>query len=277
MGRTANGASAPPTGDCGAVTRIDTLPPILREASGIAVSHARPDILWVHNDSNNPFVIVALDTLGRVRGRVRIDTTRASIDWEDIAVARCGDADCIYLADIGDNYSGRDAVSILRFGEPDPGSDSVATPDVFPFRFPDGPRDAEAMFILPGERVFIITKGRSAAAALYAYPGSLRSDTVTLTHVRDLTAGIAQFPNMVTGAAASPDGQIVAVRTYSFLRLYTPATGGDLTPVGDSIPLRDAHEFQGEGVSVAPDRRIFLVGEKGFDTVPPPLSVIRCR
>jgi hypothetical protein len=291
-----NGGVSLETASCDDIVRIDSLPSVLREASGIDASTAHAGVLWVHNDGSNAPLIFALDTLAHLRGRVRIDSPFRNMDWEDIAVANCGDHDCIYIADIGDNRSTRPFVRVLRIDEPDPAKDSVARPVAFPFRYPDGPHDAEAIFVLPGERLFVITKGRNAPVALFRYPGKLRADTVTLTHVRDFTPGLVQIPGMVTGADAASDGSRVVVRTYSFLYTYTPSgtdrDGGDgrdgrdgrgsaaddlraIPP--DSLSLAGAHEFQGEGVALRDDGRIFLVAEQGFDTVAPPLSSLFCH
>jgi hypothetical protein len=262
--------------ECSNIATVDTLPASLREASGIAASRHYDGILWAHNDSDNPLTITALDTLARAIRTIRINTPYTDSDWEDIAVSRCGDVDCIYLADIGDNYATRSVVRILRFAEPDPTRDSVATPTAFPFRFPDGRHDAEAVVVLPGERIFVITKGRNAPVALFRYPGALRDDTVVLLHVRDFSTGIVQLPEMVTGASASADGRIVAVRTYSFLQLFTPHDSTDLVAAGHRISLAAADEFQGEGVTIASHNRLFLLGEKGLDTLAPRLSRLVC-
>jgi hypothetical protein len=270
---------------CDSISRVDSLPTSLREASGLTASRHYEGVLWSHNDSDNPLVITAIDTLARVLSTVRIDVDLERSDWEDIAIASCANPqhDCLYLADIGDNYADRPAVRILRFQEPAPISptappDSVASPQVFPFRYPDSPHDAEAIFILPGEQLYVITKGRNAPVALYHYPGTLRPDTVTLERVRNLTTGIVQFPDMVTGASVSADGRTLAVRTYSYMRLYTIAGADSLLRRPDrTIPLDAAHEFQGEGVAMASRNRIFLVGEKGFDTIPPSLIRLSCH
>src|SRR5690606_13009846 len=87
-------------------------------------------------------------------------------DLEDIAISDCDGKDCLYVADIGDNAARRPFVRILRFPEPDPDQVDSVTAEIFPMRYPGGPRDAEAIFVLPGERLFVITKGRSAAVAL---------------------------------------------------------------------------------------------------------------
>src|SRR4051812_16033256 len=57
---------------CDSITRVDSLPSVLKEASGIAESRQQPGLLWVHNDGENPLVIFALDTLAHIRAHLRI-------------------------------------------------------------------------------------------------------------------------------------------------------------------------------------------------------------
>lgn len=263
---------------CGDFVHVATLPHDLDEASAIAWSHARPGLLWANNDSNNPDILFALDTLGRAVSRVRLATRFSDRDLEDIAVAQCGDRDCLYIADIGDNYARRPFLRILRFEEPASPADSVASPHVFPFRYPDGGHDAEAMFVLPGERIFVITKGRNAPVALFRYPGALRPDTVTLEHVQNLSPGLAQFPDMVTGASASPDGRLIAVRTYAWLRLFALSDDGRLVPdPPTAISLAAAREAQGEGITIDDRGHVFLVSERGPNGAPAPIWKLRCQ
>ncbi|MEO5511399.1 MAG: hypothetical protein ABIV28_06980 [Longimicrobiales bacterium] len=261
--------------------RVATLPSVLSEASGVTASHAYPGILWAHNDGDTDYIgptIVAIDTLGSLHGSIRIAGLPRDSDREDIAIAPCGGRDCIYVADIGDNAGRRPAVRILRFPEPDPDVDSdVAQPDVFIARYPDRAHDAEAFFILPGERAFIITKGRDGPVALYAYPAPLRADTVTLTHVQDLSTGLVQLPSMVTGASAAVDGRFIAVRTYSFVRRFAPGAGDSLHAVADSIPLAALREPQGEGVALTSSGTLFFVSENGFANAAPPLGRMTCH
>jgi hypothetical protein len=270
---------------CSAPLRVDTLPAVLSEASGVAASRSHYGTLWVHNDAGSDADLFAIDTLAHLRAAVRINLPSVSgMDFEDIAIAPCGEgkaerADCIYLADIGDNYAQRDFIRVLRFPEPDPAADTLtAEPVIFAMRYPTRSHDAEAIFILPGGRLFVVTKGRNAPVALFAYPGALRADTVTLRHVQDFTPGIVQFPEMVTAAAASADGSRVAIRTYAYLHFYRPGTGDSLISLQpDTIPLAGAGEFQGEGLALTPDGNVFLVGERSLDRTPPPLSRLTCR
>lgn len=253
---------------------IAALPDNVREASGLVISRRTADLLWVHDDGEAN-TLVAIDTAGHERGRVRVDA--GITDWEDLSIARCNDLDCLYIADIGNNLRARDEGIIYRIAEPDP-DDTVTPPaDAFRFRYPDDPQDAEAMFVMPGERVFVITKGRSGPVAVYRYPGALRDETVTLEHVQALTPGIVQFPDMVTGAAATPDGSIIAVRTYSWLQLYRMA-GDTLAPALPApVDLTGLGEPQGEAVDVRADGTFFLASERGLARTSAPLSRLKCR
>jgi hypothetical protein len=91
----------------------------------------------------------------------------------------------------------------------------------FPIRYPDGPQDAEALFVLPDTTVYIISKGRNGPITVYRYPPPLRAgERVLLEPVQQLSPGLVQLPDLVTGAAATPDGRTIAVRTYTHLQLY---------------------------------------------------------
>ena len=71
--------------------------PAVPEASGVAQAAGA---LWTHNDSGAP-VLFRIDSDRRVTPVVV--TGAAVIDWEDIAAGSCGGAECLYIADIGDN------------------------------------------------------------------------------------------------------------------------------------------------------------------------------
>ncbi|HEY0303482.1 MAG TPA: hypothetical protein VGC44_00845, partial [Longimicrobiales bacterium] len=200
------GDDAPPEqGDapqCTEAHNIASLPPVLREASGVAASIRHPGILWVHNDSGEP-VVFAIDTMGNVRGRIMLPVGNG--DWEDSEVAHCGEGSCIYLGAIGDNRQARQDRAILRFPEPDITATATVRPVAFRYRVPGGAQDMEALFVLPGERMFVITKGRSGPVTLFSFPDPPSTDDVnTLAPVQQLTAGLVQLPDMVTGAGATP-------------------------------------------------------------------------
>jgi hypothetical protein len=242
----------------------------LTEASGIAVSLDHPGVLWTHADSRS--VLFAADFEGNVLARYRIRPR--VVDWEDLALAPCpGGGSCLYLADLGDNYEERTSLQILRLPEPDPTSvdplgdrETVSTTlqaDVFPVRLPDGPRDIEALLVLPGERILAVTKGRNAAVTVYRYPGELRPDTVTLEEVQRLSSGPRILPRQVTGGAVSPERAIAVLRTYESLRFYQ-VQADTLIPLDDGlVNLRPIGEAQGEGVGLGLGGSVFLSSEAG--------------
>ena len=143
---------------CDNARRLGVLPSALREASGIAISRRHPGILWVHNDSGDP-EIFAIDTAGNVRARIT-SAERHNHDWEDIAIGSCPQGDCLYIGAIGDNRQNRTDREILRLPEPALTARTARVSERFRYQL-DPAQDAEAFFVLPDERIYVITKGRS--------------------------------------------------------------------------------------------------------------------
>jgi hypothetical protein len=264
---------------CTDAARVATLPAQLQEASGITFSRRFDDVLWVHNDSEGSPALYAIAFDGSLRAEIDVPGVRAQYDWEAIASGPCPAGDCLYIGDIGDNLHDREDRAILRLAEPDPADGAVHGVERFPIRYPDGPQDAEALFVLPDTTVYIISKGRNGPITVYRYPPPLRAgERVLLEPVQQLSPGLVQLPDLVTGAAATPDGRIVAVRTYTHLQLYRleADTLRALWP-GRGIDLAPLAEPQGEGVAIAADGTVYLVSETGLERRPPPLSRLRCR
>ncbi|CAN5636884.1 hypothetical protein BH23GEM9_BH23GEM9_06230 [soil metagenome] len=264
---------------CTNAIRIATLPPQLDEASGIAASRVYSDIFWVHNDSEGSPALYAVDRQGNLIAELDLNDAGSQFDWEDIATGPCPAGSCVYIGDIGDNLHDREDRAVLRLPEPEPRTGPVGSVDRFPFRYPDGPRDAEALFVTADTTIFIISKGRTGAVTLYRYPPPLRAgQRVTLIPVQQLTPGLVQLPELVTAAAATPDGRYVLVRSYAYLQLFRfdadslapvwPAPGFDLDGLG---------EPQGEGVEILADGTVYLVSETGPEDRPAPFSRLRCR
>lgn len=249
----------------------------LPEASGAAASRRTPGVFWAHNDSADP-VIFAVDQQGAVKGRVRV-TGAVVDDWEDIAVGPCPQGSCVYIADIGDNKGKRDRITLYRIREPAPADVATEPTEVFHAAYPEGPRDAESVFVTPNADVYLVSKGDPGPVALYRFPQQLASGpTLRLEAVGDPMEGRdVDAEDRPTAADVSPDGQWVAVRTTHWIAFYRTAdliSGRwreafrmDLSPLG---------EPQGEGVAFAGSeaaaprssgapglQEIVLVGEGG--------------
>lgn len=237
------------------------LPDVLSETSGVAWSRARKGILFSHNDGGHGARIFALDELGAILGEIPLEGAQ-NRDWEDIATAECPSGFCIYLADIGDNQVHRDQVVLYRVTDPGAYDGRPGSPDVFPMVLPDGPRDMEAMFVLPGEELFFVSKGRDNPVSLYRYPPPLRpGQTVTLEHIQDLTDNRLSIPQQVTGADASPDGSLVVLRSYVELVFFRWESNRLIPVEGGRVALRTLNEVQGEGVGLGPLGQVALTSE----------------
>jgi hypothetical protein len=253
------------------------LPAALDESSGAALSRAHPGVVWTHNDGAEG-ELFAVDSAGALISRFLLD--QPVRDWEDLSAGECpSGGSCLYLADMGDNYEERapGSTRILRVREPDALVADTLRAEVFPVRLPHGPRDVEALLVLPGERVFAVTKGRNHAVTVYRYPPPLRPDTVALEEVQRLSEGARFLPRQITGGAVAPDGEVVALRTYESLHFYR-VSGDTLAPLADGVVnLRTLQEPQGEGVAVGPDGLVALTSEGGPAGAPASLSTLRCR
>jgi hypothetical protein len=256
------------------------LPAALAESSGAAFSRIDPGVIWTHNDGDSD--LYAVDREARLLAEHRLSVGLR--DWEDMEIGACGDRSCLYLADTGDNEERRapGSIRILRVREPDAPGEASAEPraleaEVFPLRLPDGPRDVEALFVLPGERLHLVTKGRRHAVTVYRYPPPLRPDTVTLEEVQRLGAGPMPLLSQVTGASASADGSVVAIRTYQSLEFFRVEADTLARRPDGVVNLRTLEEIQGEAVALGPDGLVVLTSEGGPFGDPPSMRWLRCR
>ena len=255
---------------CRIVQPSKPLPAGIPESSGLALSRRHEGILWTHNDSGDRSEVFAVDAAGGMRGVSNIPGARNE-DWEDVAVGPCAGGSCLYLADTGDNERKRAETAIYRVAEPEPGAES-ARAERLAVRYPDRPRDTEAIFVLPSGDIYLVTKGRQDSQTLFRYrPG-------TVEKVVDLAAGPADVQRQITAASASPSGEWVAIREYKLLSIYrtaellagrtTPALRMDLTEVG---------EAQGEGVALLDNGRVVLTSEGGFRDAPGTIAILQCE
>ena len=224
------------------------------EASGVVASRRTPEVIWSHNDSGEA-LLLAFDRTGRPAGRVQVTGTGVT-DWEDITTGACPNGSCLYIGDIGDNNQRRSHVSIYRVREPSPSATTTEPAETWTLRYPDGPHDAEALFVV-GTELFIVTKEPKASV----YRARLTSDVREIVSLeRVATVPVAR----VTGAAASPDGAWVALRTNKELLFYRAA---ELLKGQPGEPQRfnldSIGEPQGEGVAFGPGGILYLVGEGG--------------
>jgi hypothetical protein len=261
---------------CRAVSPARNLPEAARESSGLAQGRERPELLWTHNDRGNDALLFAIDLEGRLAQTVRLGVP--AIDWEDIESAGCPEGDCLYVGDIGDNDAMRAYIEIHRLREPIEGTSEARDVVTLRARYPDGPRDAESLFVLPSGDIFVVTKGRDTEIALYLLPASQSSaEIVTLERVRAIAPVPANSDDRVSAATASRDGSRIAIRTYRQLHLYDASllvSGAPVTPM--TIDLAPLGEGQGEGVVLADDGTVWLSSEAANRRSFPLLNRMQC-
>ncbi|HET9132911.1 MAG TPA: hypothetical protein VFN90_01285 [Gemmatimonadales bacterium] len=241
----------------------------LAEASGVAVSERHPGVLWSIGDSGNPPDLLATDSTGRLRGRVRIADV-PDADWEEVAIGACPAGRCVYIADTGDNAERRGAVALIRFPEPNPDAERVRGAEVLRFRYADGPHDVEAIGVLPSGDVLLVTKGRRGGVLVYRVPArawSGHGSRAVATRVDSLPiVASLRIGRAVTGMALSADGRRAMVRTYRDLYPFTvdPATGRFTAPTPMVACSILGLEPQGEGIAWRDDRTLWVTSERGM-------------
>jgi hypothetical protein len=261
-------ATRPVCRTLGAAARIPDLP----EASGLALSHAAPGRLWSHNDSGKA-ILFALDTKGSVTARIPMPDIDVE-DWEAVAAGPCPRGSCIYVADIGDNKADREWITVYRMAEP-PAGPSVDALERFDARYPDGPRDAETLLVTSAG-LFIVTKGDAGPVALYRFPRDLeRGGPYQLERIGE--ARNASEPDWITDGTVSPDGRWVVLRTHTTLRFYPAASflAGEWRESA-RVDMKDLGEPQGEGVALANDGTVYVIGEGGGESLPGSFASLAC-
>jgi hypothetical protein len=278
-----------------ALDELGTLPDELRESSGLAVSRTQPGILWSHNDSGDRPNLYAIDSSGRLLAVVRITNADAQ-DWEDMSSGPCparlsttNSPHCLYVADIGDNNQVRQVLTVYVIVEPSlvstGGTPIAASARSFRYRYPDAPHDSEALAVSPVGDVTIVSKGRRGTVDFFGLSAmsvdrALASGEV-LTAEHQGNTGIepnGKIGRYVTGAALSPDGKILALRTYNEVFFYSPVEprgqGNRWRTLGGTCFLGDA-EPQGEAIAYVDDKTWLLTSERARER-PGVIHRLRC-
>ncbi|MER7281402.1 hypothetical protein ABT369_43900 [Dactylosporangium sp. NPDC000244] len=271
------GVSAPaaayapsPTAAAGAGTTVCTPnPKDVNEVSGLV---AIPDGGYYAIQDSQPeparSKIFVLDGSCKVTKTIKYDPGRA-LDPEDAALDKNG---TLYVADIGDNdessggsKTARPTVAIWTL------TAGSTTPVINRLTYPDGKKhDAEALLLTGDNLPIIITK--AAPNEIYVAESALVPNTkegVKLRKAGDFKAlvdtktanplGLLGW-KLITGAAASPDGSKVVVRTLSDAYEFD-VPGGDVikaltTGKPRITPL--PNEPQGEAITYTPDGKNYV-------------------
>ncbi len=249
--------------------------PRLDEISGLAPGLASPSVVYAENDSGDSARFFALDArTGAVRGVYSVSGAH-NVDWEDLAVAPdSAGHDSVWLADIGDNDAERADVTVYRVDEPrlsagqDVGDVATSAPDVWTLRYPDGAVNAESFMVAPGGIGYLVTKSVLGASTVYRLPVRPGAGELTeVARVQFAPAGSADPFGVVgeltaTGASISPDGSLLAIRTYSDAYLWH-LSDGDVAAALRAEPTRVTLPDQPQGESIALTSSAMLIASEG--------------
>lgn len=254
-------------------------PRALDELSGLVASRRHPGIYWAHNDSGHDLTLYAIRATGQVEAMFPLLNVDA-IDPEDIGVGPCARNDrqtCLYVADTGDNLRSRSRVQLLRVIEPDTLRSRRLIAEAFPFTYPDGTHDAEALLIDPrtGE-AYVVTKSIMSLGHAYRVEIDGRGRPVRAVSVGPITAATG-FDALVTAASVHPSGTRVLLRTYrgvwEFRRPGAQGLAEVLRAVPQAVP-GGARHLQGEAVAYTAEGIAYLLGGEGDGT---PLLRVDCQ
>jgi hypothetical protein len=212
---------------------------------------------------------VQVFVLGRDCAVQRVITNSTDpFDVEDLARASDG---TFWLSDTGDNNKQRQTVALLAL-----------TPQgkltLYRLTYPDGQHDTEALVLDRKGTPYLITKTPYGEAGIYRPAGALSSPgptalqrvgSVTITATDTPGGPVAGFGSvLVTGAASSADGSVIALRTYTDAYLYSAADGDVAAALGREpvrVPL--PNEKQGEAIAFDPDGTLLSGGEGAGEQV----------
>jgi hypothetical protein len=235
----------------------------MQELSGLTSDGKR---FYAVNDSDNG--TLRIQVMGRDCVVQRTITAPVDpFDVEDLAMTPDG---TLWASDTGDNNRSRSTVALHKV------SPSGAV-ERFRLTYPDGKHDAEALLIDKSGVPYIITKEPLGSALVYRPTAPLRTDiSVPLEQVARVSLAATDTPGgplegtldsrLVTGAASTADGSVIALRTYTDAYLY-PVPGGDILKAlaGDPVRVPLPNEPQGEAIAFDPDGTL-LSGSEGAGT-----------
>jgi hypothetical protein len=210
-------------------------------------------------------------------------------DPEDMALSP--DGKTLWIGDIGDNDAtdaNKTRSTIALWKMPVTGS---SKPVIYRMAYPDGDHhDAEALLIAGDGTPVVITKETTGKAFVYSPSEPLKPETkagVPLKRVGEVTLPKGSTTDnpmkaagrlVITGAAASPDGGKVVLRTLADAYEYDVSNGDVVAALTGGKPRMTPlpNEPWGEAISYSPDGSTYVtVSDVGNLANPPDPTILR--
>ena len=236
----------------------------LDESSGLAVSTRQKGHYWTHNDSGDKACLYAFDCDGELTGRVKLKAIDAN-DWEDCCSFLQDGKSRLLIADCGDNKRDREKIKLLLFDEPDPRQSAVLKQVcTITVRYPDGPRDCEAVAVdSVRQQIVLLTKSYLPQAGVYVVPLPSRSNDGT-----DSTVTAKKLTNLALPLVTAADidqitGDLWVTNYLQVFCFSASKRGMPLVQQLKQLPtVRDLPRWkQVEAVAVDEDQNVWVTSE----------------
>jgi hypothetical protein len=238
----------------------------LNELSGLVADAGH---WYAINDGGTKSIVYVLDKKCQVEQV--ISNPLDPYDVEDLARGSDG---TLWLSDTGDNNKTRTTVALIAMTP-------AGKATLYRLTYPDGAHDTEALLLDKTNVPYLITKNPLGNADIYRPAAALASPGPTaLEHVGSIRLTTTDTPGgpvpligsvLVTGAASTVDGSVVAIRTYTDAYLFAVRDGNLLTALTQEsvrVPLPD--EKQGEAIAFEPDGSLV----SGSEFVGQPIRIV---
>jgi hypothetical protein len=242
---------------------VSTLPPSLREASGLEHTSS---CLWTHNDDGVP-ALYCLDSAGALIRAVQLNAMNRG--WEDLTR---DDEHNLYIGAFGNNKNNRKDLRIYKIPNPERITEAVTIPAIIQFNYADQKAfpppatslnfDVDAMAAM-GPNLYLFTKNRSTPFSGYSkvYKLATTPGQQTAQLIDSIFVGKgAMLTNWVTGADFSPDKKILALLLHDRV-LFIRDFKGDRFSSGTSLQLRFNHFSHKAGICFKDAHTLYIVDE----------------
>ncbi|MGW5077248.1 hypothetical protein [Micromonospora echinospora] len=244
----------------------------LRELSGLIATSSGYVVINDGTDDASRKRVFYLDAKCKVDKEVRYSGD-GPFDTEDLALSP--DRKTLWIADTGDNVekkTRRERVAVWTMP-----LSGAKQPVLHRLSYPGKePHDAEALLVGDDNMPLVITKELSGKSEIYTPTVKLKAggdpEPIPMKKVGEVTLPKTDTENklgspgraLVTGAARSPDGSKVVLRTYADAFEFDVA-GGDIVKALTTgkpriTPLADPF---GEAISYTPDGKLFVTVSDG--------------
>lgn len=214
--------------------------PALDEISGIQAAEGTD---WVvHTDDGAPIIHV-IDAKGALHASIPLKGSR-NRDWEDVTIIPGPDRPWLVIADTGDNLSQRKHIRFYFYPLPvrNAAGRLAGSLDLLHdirLRFPDGPRDCEAVAYDPASQSILLITKRDVPPRIYGIrvQQAISASEAELEFLGEMVKlrppapmevlkdpGRGPWISQPTGMDISADGKLLAIITYRSLYVFQRGT-----------------------------------------------------